>query len=614
MKAVAQLAYLPRTLQLIWAAARGWTVAWVTLLVVQGLLPTAYVYLTRLLVNSLVLAVSQGGAWDSIWPALLLGALMAVVALMMQVLQGIIDWVHTAQAEYVQDHVDALIHAKSVTVDLAFYESPEYHDHLHRARSDASARSLALLESIGSLLQNGVTLVAMAALLIPFGAWLPVLLLLSTLPALYVALRFDRRNHRWWERTTANRRWANYYETMLTGGSTAAELRLFDIGDHFQGAYQSVRRGLRGERLKLYRDQSLANLGASIVALLISGGAIAWMVWQLLQGKTTLGDLTLFYQAFSWGQGLVRALLGSVGQIYANGLFLENLFAFLDLEPHVVDAPEPAAAPARLTAGVQFQQVSFRYPGSEQLALRDFNLAISAGQTVAIVGANGAGKSTLIKLLCRFYDPETGQITLDGIDIRDFSLRDLRHLIAVLFQTPVNYQATAAENIALGDWAARPGAAAVEAAARGAGAHEIVMRLSRKYDTMLGKGFADGAELSGGEWQRIALARAFLRQAPIILLDEPTSFMDSWAEADWLDRFRTLVAGRTAMIVTHRFTTAMRADMIHVMADGQIVESGSHDDLLALGGMYARSWAAQMQARFRQEAAGSSAYVGVDVS
>jgi ATP-binding cassette subfamily B protein len=231
------------------------------------------------------------------------------------------------------------------------------------------------------------------------------------------------------------------------------------------------------------------------------------------------------------------------------------------------------------------------------LALEDFSLTLPAGQLTAIVGPNGAGKSTLIKLLCRFYDPLAGRVTFDGIDLRDLALADIWRSVTVLFQSPVQYHATARQNIAVGDLEARADEAAIEAAGRAAGAHAVVERLPRGYGTLLGKLFADGTELSGGEWQRVALARAFLRQAPIIALDEPTSAMDSWAEAEWLDRFRRLVQGWTALIVTHRFTTAMRADVIHAMEGGRIVETGSHDELLARGGLYAESWTAQMRAR-----------------
>ena len=293
------------------------------------------------------------------------------------------------------------------------------------------------------------------------------------------------------------------------------------------------------------------------------------------------------------------ALLGNIGHIYYNILFLGNLFEFLDLTSRVLDPPQARPAPASMPEskglGVRFHDVTFCYPGSERMALQDFSLAIPAGQITAIVGTNGAGKSTLLKLLCRFYDPVAGRIELEGIDLRDLSLIELRGLITVLFQEPVHYNATVAENIAM-DRLTAATSADIEAAARAAGAEALIARLPHGYDTLLGNWFAGGVELSVGEWQRIALARAFLRRAPVIVLDEPTSAMDSWAEADWLQRFRSLAAKRTAIIITHRFTTAMQADVIHVMDKGRVIESGSHGELLRQEGAYAQSWRMQMRA------------------
>lgn len=591
--ALAQLGYLPQALALVWAAARGWTVAWGVLLLAQGALPVATVYLTRRLVDGLVAAAGAGGP---VGPFLFLVGLMAAVLLLAEVLRGMTAWVRTAQAELVQDHISALIHRQSVAADLAFYEWPDYFDHLHRARAEGSARPIALVEGLGSLVQNGITLLAMGVVLLPFGLWLPAVLLLSTLPAFYVVLHYNLRQHHWRRRNTADERRTWYYDWLLTAPETAAEVRLFSLGDPFQRAYQALRARLRGERIQLARHQMAAELTAGVVALAATGGALAWMVWQALQGLVSLGDLALFYQAFHQGQRLVRTLLENVGQIYANSLFLGNLFEFLALEPRLTDPPHPAPAPASLREGIRFHRVTFRYPGGERLALRDFDLTIPAGQLVALVGQNGAGKSTLIKLLCRLYDPESGHIELDGLDLRSLQIAKLRRLITVLFQQPVRYSATVAENIALGSQlpSERP-AAAVEAAARAAGADETIRRLPQGYETLLGKWFAGGTELSVGEWQRLALARAFLRQAPLLLLDEPTSAMDSWAEADWLRHLRATAAGRTVVLITHRFTTAMRADIIHVMAEGRVVESGRHEDLLARGGLYARSWAAQIK-------------------
>lgn len=586
---------MPRTLRLIGEAARGWTVAWVILLVVQGLLPVAMVYLTKLLVDRLVVAVSLGDAWEGLPSIWLPATLMASIIVLTELIHGATSWVKTAQAEHIKDHLSGLIHAKSTEVDIAFYESPEYHDRLERVRTDLQSRPLTLLESVGSLLQNTLTLVAMGTLLLPYGAWLPLVLLISTMPALYVVIRFNRRHHRWWENTTPDRRRTQYYDLLLTHSAVASELRLFRFGPHFWSAYQDLRQRLRTERLQLAKDQNFARLGAGLVGGLMAGATMAWMGWQALLGLVTLGDLALFYQAFNRGQGLLRSLLEHVGQIYTNTLFLGNLFEFLEQQSQVVDPPRPIPAPSRLQHGICFENVTFCYPGSERAALQDFNLTIPAGHIVAIVGANGAGKSTLIKLLCRFYDPQAGRITLDGTDTRDFSLQELRRMMTVLFQWPVPYQTTAAQNIALGDLSADPSIEAIKAAARRAGADEVVARLPQGYETPLGKWFANGTDLSGGEWQRLALARAFLRQAQVMILDEPTSALDSWAEADWFDRFRELAKGRTALIITHRFTIARRADMIHVMDAGQIVESGTHDVLLAQDGRYAQSWFAQMQ-------------------
>lgn len=592
---LSQLSQLPKAYHLFWTAARGWTIAWVILLIVQGLLPAVSIYLTKLLVDNLVAAIKIGLSSESLKLLLLPGALMATILALTEVLQATLNWIRTIQAELVQDYISCLIHEKAVAIDLGFYESPEYHDKLERARSDASTRCLGLLENSGSLLQNSITLLAMATVLLAYGAWLPFVLVISLLPAFFVVLHTNWEQHQWWQRTTQDRRWTNYYNYMLTDSYTAAELRLFDLGGHFQSSYQLLRHKLRRERIQLIKNQSLAQLSASTLGLGFSVTAIAWMVWRALQRLITLGDLALFYQALNGGQSLMRTLIGNVGQIYANSLFLGNLFEFLKLETQIIDPPNPLPIPLKLKEGISFRCVKFRYPGSDRAALENFNLTVAAGKVTAIVGDNGAGKSTLIKLLCHFYELEDGCIEIDGIDIRHVSVAELRRALTVLFQFPIHYHATVAQNIAQGDLQGEPSFSDIETAARDAGAEEVITRLPHGYDTLLGKWFADGVELSGGELQRIALARAFLRKAQIIILDEPTSAMDPWAEHDWLERFRKMANGRTAIVVTHRFTLAMRADIIHVMRAGKIVESGSHDELLKLGGFYAKSWQDQMQ-------------------
>lgn len=592
---IAQWAYLPRTFALVWQATRAWTAAWICLLAAQGILPVAVVYLTRPLVDGILAAANSHGEWVRVRHVLWLAAAMGAVLLLIEALRGIEGWIRTAHSELLQDHVCGLIHRKSGAADLAFYESAEYHDHLHRARSDAYHRCVGMLQSLGSFFQNGITLVAMAGVLVSFGPWLMLGLVASTAPALYVVIRYNLRLYETKRRNTADERRAWYYDWLLTSAESAAEVRLFGLADHFRLAYQSLRARLRTRNIRVAREQSVAELCAGAFALIVAAAALASVSWRAVRGSITLGELALFYQAFQQGLRLSRTLLDNVGQLYVNSLFLGNLFAFLALEPEVKDSASPQPAPAYLQDGIRFKDVTFGYPGSPRAALDHFDLTIPAGRMVAIVGPNGAGKSTLLKLLCRFYDPEAGRIEIDGIDLRDLPLQELRRLTTVLFQQPVHYNGTVAENISFGDVASSVEAADIEAAAEAAGAGDIIRRLPRGYANLLGKSFANGAELSVGEWQRLALARAFLRQAPILILDEPTSAMDPWAEADWFDRFRSLSAGRTAILITHRLTTAMRADVIHVMANGQVLESGSHEALLHRGGSYAQSWNLQMQ-------------------
>ena len=595
-RAVAEAPHLGRALRLVWRAAPGLTAWWGALLLVQALLPVALVYLTKLLVDDLTAVVRGGAGLAQAQRPLLLAAALAGVLVLTEALHAAGRWLRAAQAEVVKDHLAALVHDKAVAVDLAYYESAAYFDQLHLIRYDIYHRPVALVENVGSLLQNAITLAAMLVVLVRFGVWVPLALLVSTLPALWVVVRYAVRQHEWRLRTTEAERRAWYHDWLMTSREHAEEVRLFDLGERLRRGYAELRRGLRLERVRLAREEGLSGLAAGAGALAIAGAALAWMVWRALRGQVTLGELAMFYQAFSQGQRLLRSLLDNLGQIYSNSLFLGSLFGFLEIEPRVVSPPQPAVVPAAAAPAIRFRGVTFRYPSSDRDALREFDLEIPAGRVTALVGPNGAGKSTLIKLLCRFYDPLAGTIELNGVDLRRFDLEELRRLVSVLFQQPAHYSATLAENIALGDVRREPETARIAAAARGAGADEAAARLAHGYDTMLGTWFAGGTEVSVGEWQRIALARAYFRDAPVVLLDEPTSAMDSWAENQWLDRFRTLVAGRTALVISHRFTTAMRADVIHVMEEGRVIESGTHAELLARGGKYVTSWRAQMRA------------------
>lgn len=562
--------------------------AWVTMLVVQGLLPAASVYLIKLLVDALVAAMGSGNSSDY-GPLILYAVLMGTVLLATQLIQQVLSWIRLAQAEHTSDHIRSVIHQKAVEVDFAFYETPKYFDRLHRAISDAGSKPLALLESLGLFVRNSITLVAMAAIILPYGWWLPLVLVASTVPAFLVILRYNRKTHAWWEGKTTDRRWAHYFDTVLTHSSMAAEVRLFDLGKQYSTLYQDLRHMLRRERIAIERKNVLARAVAAIAGLVVLALAMVWMGLRALRGAATLGDIALFYQAFNQGQQLLKGLLGSVGQIYNSSLFLDNLFEFLDQEPEIVDSEDGIAIPEAISR-IEFQDVTFYYPEAKQPALVDFNLVLEADSPTAIVGENGAGKSTVLKLLCRFYDPREGRILLNGKDIRAYRLRELRDAVAVLFQFPVNFHATVEESIALGRLDRPREDGLVRNAASVSGADDFISRLPNDFETLLGKWFVEGHELSGGEWQRLAMARAVYRDAGILVLDEPTSMMDSWSEADWFNRLLGHASNKILCIITHRLTIAHRANNIVVMERGQIVESGSHDQLLVLNGRYAESW------------------------
>lgn len=575
-----------RALALVWEAARGWTVAWGVMLVAQGIIPAGQALFLRALFNRL----ASGQGWAAVAPPAI-G--IACLWMLGQMLSSGLSWVRTVQAERVQDNVYRLIHRQALRVDLAIYDNPDYYDQLYRAKFDALSQPMALLESLGSLVQNSLGFMVLAAILWKYAGWLPLLLVVTGFPGLLLVARHILHKHRWQLEHTAEQRKVDYLDDVITDRAAAAELRLFDLGSYFRTAFETVRGSLRDGRLRLERQSALTELWAGSLAWVGSLVGLGWMLNRTLKGRAGVGDLVLCFQAFQQSQTFLRAILEGAGKTYRSLLFVENLEEFLGLNPKILPGPSPDPG-LPLKSSIRFENVSFTYPGGFHLALDGFNMEIPQGKVVALVGHNGSGKSTLIKLLCRFYDPDRGRILFDDVDLKAFDVVALRHRMAVLFQDPVHYHATVRENIAFGDLDGVPDQARVRQAAHNAGVVRAVESLPEQFETVLGKRFGR-AELSGGEWQGIALARAFFRQASLIVLDEPTSAMDSWAEQDWLGRFRALTEGRTALMITHRFTTAMHADIIHVLDKGRVVESGTHSELVERGGEYAASWSAQMR-------------------
>jgi len=584
-----QFRYLPATIGLVRQAAGRWTLAWAALLVAQGFLPLLVVLLSRQVVDRLLASLQT----RQLEPTLVSAGILAAALLLSELLSAAASHVRATQAELVQDHIYSLVHRQSVEADLAFYDSADFHDHLHRARSEATYRPIQLLENLGSALQTVFTLAGFTVILASYAWWLPLVFLAGAVPALAVLLRSSLLFHQWRRQATAAERRTWYLDWLLTAAETAAEIRLFQLGATFAGEFRELRSALRRTRLNFSAREARDRLFAALLSFLAAGVIGAWILLQALAGRLTPGDLVLFYQALQQGIRLVHSLLGHASEIYASMLFLGNLFEFLGLRPSITAPPGPLPVPQPLSSGITFRGVTFAYPMNETRVLDDFNLVIPAGALTAIVGVNGAGKSTLIKLLCRFYDPQSGTIELDGIDLRRFQPDALRRAITALLQDPARFQDTFARSVAFGDSSAPPDPSRIRQAVADAAADSIAESLPRGIGTQLGRAFESGHELSAGQWQRLALARAFYRQSPILVLDEPTSAMDPWAEAEWLSRFRTLTQGRTALLITHRFTAARHADLIHVLEAGHVVESGTHAGLLAQDGRYAAGWTAQ---------------------
>ena len=385
------------------------------------------------------------------------------------------------------------------------------------------------------------------------------------------------------------------FHWMLTDSIHAKEVRLFGLGGLFRERYRDLRKILHKERLRLSKSRAFFDLIAQAGAMVSLFGMLAFIAWTTIQGSMTLGDMVMYYQAFQRAQGSLQQIVGGLSGLYEDSLFLSHFYGFLDLKPQVAELLHPLAVPHPMQRGIAMEDVSFRYPSGEKLILKDIRLTIRPGEVVALVGDNGSGKTTLAKLLCRFYDPTTGRITMDGVDFHDYDLQALRREITMIFQDYIHYPLTARENIWIGDVDSSPEDDRISKAAQRAGADRLIRGLPKGYDTILGNRFEDGVELSIGEWQKVALARAFLRDAQLIILDEPTSAMSVQAEYEVFQAMRELLNGRAALLISHRFSTVRMADMICVLEAGGFVEQGSHEELMRLGGRYARLY--EMQAR-----------------
>jgi ATP-binding cassette subfamily B protein len=560
--------------RLVWSVSPGWAVAVVVLSVVLGVLPLIPLYLIKALIDAL--APAADGTHPSAEHALELVALFGAVGLVAVAAGALQRYASAKQSALVVEEVQGLMEAKGVQLDLAHFERPDFHDALHRAQNEADSGPQTVIQTMLQLLSSVVSLVGVAALIATLDWWVGIVLAAAAIPGLWVRRLHAGRLFRLQRAQTPTRRMGWYYGWLVTSPLAAHEVRSYGLGHLFAGRSRELRAGLLGETVALLRSRTLHESVADAVAILAVTALLAYEAVRAAHGEITVGELVVFYTAVQRGQSMFSQTAGALTTLLQGSLFLSHLYDFLDLRPSVTSPSAPKRVPRRMRDGIVFEGVTHWYEGAPRPALVGVDLQIHPGERIALVGRNGAGKSTLIKLLTRVYDPTAGRITLDGVDVRELELDALRARFAVVVQDHLCYELPAGESIALG-----------EAAAKGAGAHERILRLRDSYETQLGRWFEGGEALSVGEWQRIALARALVRHAPILVLDEPTSAMDAAAERELVHRFDELAADRTAIVVSHRLSTVRVADRIVVLEDGSVAEIGTHDELIEREDAYA---------------------------
>jgi ATP-binding cassette, subfamily B, bacterial len=601
------LRYLPQLVRLVWQTHRGFTAAMIVLRLVRAFVPVATLWVAKLIIDQVVLITrTPGTPLTDLWRVVALELAIVVVGELLARASALVE---SLLGDLFSNHISVRLMRHAATLDLQQFEDPDFYDHLERARRQTTAR-IGLIAMLLTMGQDLITLGTLGAALVIHNPWLLLLLTLAILPSFLGETHFAALSYSLLFRRTPERRELDYLRYVGASDKTAKEVQMFGLAGWLSDRYAALAQRYYEENRRLSIRKGIVSALLSFVGTLGYYGAYVTILLRAAAGAITLGTLTFLASAFARSRDLIQRLLLSASDIYEQSLYLKDLFVFFEMRPTIASKPGAVRVPRPIRAGFVFEDVGFQYPGSDRWAIRHVDLSITPGERIALVGENGAGKTTITKLLARLYDPTEGRILLDGVDLRDYDLASLREAIGVIFQDFVRYDMRFDENVGVGeingvtayltgvrdareDGASIPPPALVDASERSL-ASTLLPRFTRGYRQMLGRRFDDGVDLSGGEWQKIALARAYMREAQLLILDEPTAALDARAEYEVFVRFNQLMAGRMAVVISHRFSTVRMADRIVVLGDGRVLEEGTHEGLLARDGLYAELF--EMQA------------------
>ncbi|MBV8905340.1 MAG: ABC transporter ATP-binding protein [Acidobacteriia bacterium] len=584
---------MPPVLRIVWDSGPYVVVFGLLYRVVAALTPVSTAYVSKLIIDDITAIVRHNTTFAAIathlWWLAILEFALAVIG---NLASRLVDYYDAVLADRYTRHVSIEVMRHASQLDLQAYEDPVFYDRLERARVQATDR-LGMIQSMGRLFQQSITTLSLSAAILWFSPWLLLLLIICLVPAFLGESHFAFLNYAKNFRQTPAKRQLDYLRQLGGSKEAAKELKLFGLSSFLSERFTAISNAIFDENLALFRRRLWAVSLLSLVSTAGYYGAYVWVIYETAIGVFTIGTLAFLTQSILNASSNISQIFSTLSSIADQALFLTDLLAFFEMRPSVTSRPDALPAPRPIRTGFEFQDVTFIYPGTERRVLNNLNFSLHPGERVALIGQNGQGKTTIVKLMTRLYDPTGGRILLDGIDLRDYEIEDLCSQIGVIFQDFMRYEMTARENIGVGRIDFLSDMGRIKEAAEKSLADGVISRLQEKYEQMLGRRFEGGVDLSGGEWQKMALARAYLREAQVLVLDEPTAALDARAEYEVFARFNELTVGKMALFISHRFSTVRMAERIIVLENGAIAEEGSHDRLMMHGGRYAEMFELQ---------------------